>query len=369
MSVRLQYGEDQALLRDEARRWLSERASIEALRERLADPRGDDPATWKELGELGWLGLTTPERYGGAGLRCIDLATVAEEAGRTLLPTPWLGHLLASTALLAGGSEAQREAWLPRLASGELQAAWAHVEKTGGWRADETGATWRDGRLRGEKHCVWGAQTADLFCVPVRADGDVRVAIVPAGARGVTVEAEETLDRSRRQGRVRLDDVPIDAGSLLERDAAEIEAVLLPRAWTALAAESAGGAASALDMTAAYAATRKQFDRAIGSFQAIKHPLVNVLVQVEQTRSLVYAAASAIDQSAEDAERLARMAKASASDAYVFAASRAIQFHGGYGFTEECDAHLYLRRAFASRAAFGDAAHHRARIADGLVDY
>jgi alkylation response protein AidB-like acyl-CoA dehydrogenase len=367
MNTRITYGEDQALLRDEARRWLSERASIEALREQLAELRGDDPAIWKELGELGWLGLTTPEQYGGAGLGCLDLATVAEETGRVLLPTPWLGHLLASTALVAGGSESQREAWLPRLARGELQAAWAHVEKTGAWRAAETRATWHAGRLRGEKTCVWGAATADLFCVPVTADGDLRVALVPAGASGVRVEAETTLDRTRRQGRLFLDDVPVDANALLERGAVEIEASLLPRAWLALAAESAGGASAALDMTAAYAATRKQFDRAIGSFQAIKHPLVNVLIQVEQTRSLVYAAASAIDQSADDAELLARMAKASASDAFVFAASRAIQFHGGYGFTEECDAHLYLRRAFASRAAFGDAGHHRARIADVLI--
>ena len=158
-----------------------------------------------------------------------------------------------------------------------------------------------------------------------------------------------------------------------------IFAHLLPRACAALAAEQAGGADALLSMTSAYAAERKQFGKPIGAFQAVKHPLVNVLIEVEQGRSLVYAAAVALDSldaagsSAADgearveAEELARMAKAHLSDAYGFAASRAIQLHGGFGFTFDCDAHLYFKRAQVSRAAWGDAAHHRRWIGDRLV--
>jgi alkylation response protein AidB-like acyl-CoA dehydrogenase len=367
MSAGLAYGEDQALLRDEVRRWLGERCSIEAVRALLGDARGDDPGVWKELGELGWLGLSIPEEYGGAGLGAVDLAVLAEETGRALLPTPLLSHTLAAVAIARGGSEQQCSEWLPQLATGELRATLAHVEPDGCWRAEDTRARSEGGRLHGEKHFVWAGASADLFCVPVRAGADVKLALVPANAAGVSTESEKTLDATRRQARLRLDGVQIPDSNVLERPAAEVELGLLPLAWTAVAAESVGGAGAVLDLTAAYAATREQFGKAIGSFQAIKHPLVNVLIGVEQAKSLAYAAASAIDQNEADAALLARMAKAAAGDAFAFAGSRAIQFHGGYGFTEDCDAHLYLRRAQSSRAVFGDPSHHRGRIATELL--
>ena len=212
-----------------------------------------------------------------------------------------------------------------------------------------------------------------MFCLPVRADDgsgsdSLRIAVVEADARGVRIEVEKTLDRTRRQGRLLLDSVALDEAQLLERPGLEVERELLPWAWTGLAAESVGGSDAVIELTAAYVKTRKQFDRVIGSFQAIKHPLVNALIQSEQSRSLTYAAAAAIVQGGNDAESLARMAVAAAGEAYAFAGSRAIQFHGGFGFTEDCDAHLYLRRAQSSRAMFGDPAHHRAWIARDLLD-
>ncbi|MDG2306665.1 MAG: acyl-CoA dehydrogenase family protein [Candidatus Binatia bacterium] len=362
ISTRLVYTEDQALLRDEARRLLAARVSIEAVRALLDDDGGDDPALWAELGRMGWLGLLTEAEYGGAGLGAVELSILAEEAGRTLLPTPILAHLLATAVLARGGSTSQRAEWLPRLATGELRATWAHVEANGAWRVADTSVASAGGRLHGTKAFVWAGNTADVFLVPVQVDEEVRIALVPSNAAGVRVESEQTLDRTRRQGRLVL--VDAEPVGLLERPAAEVEQDFLPLAWTAIAAESVGGAAAALDRTAAYAATREQFGKAIGSFQAIKHPLVNVLIDTEQARSLVYAAACAIDQSNDDAVLLARMAKARSSDAYGFATSRAIQFHGGFGFTEECDAHLFRRRALASRPALGDPDHHRAAIAD-----
>lgn len=365
ISTRLVYTEDQGLLRDEVRRFLADRSSIETVRRLLPDPVGDADELWVELARMGWLGLVTPAEHGGSGLGVVELAILAEEAGRALLPTPILAHLLTTLWIDRGGSARQRAEWLPRLASGELRAAWAHVETDGGWRVDQTTVAAAGHRLHGTKAFVWGAETAGLFCVPVQVDEEVRLALVAADSPGVTVQGEAVLDRTRRQGRLVLDGAEPEA--LLERPANEIEGALLAIAWTALAAESVGGANAALDMTAAYAATREQFGKPIGAFQAIKHPLVNVLIATEQARSLAYAAACAIDAGDAEAPLLARMAKASADDAFGFATSRAIQFHGGFGFTEDCDAHLYRRRALASRPAFGDADHHRQCVADAVL--
>jgi alkylation response protein AidB-like acyl-CoA dehydrogenase len=367
MSVRLHYDDDCALLRDEARRWLTERVTPADLRRLASDPRGDDPACWKELGELGWTGLVVPEKFGGAGFGAVHLAVIAEESGRRLLPSPLLPTLLAAKLVELGGDDAQRERWLPRIASGEALATVAHVEANGAWEANATSCVLEGARVSGEKSHVWAAPTARLLVVPARerASGTLRIAVVEAGAAGVAVSAESVVDASRRQGRVRFSSAPCD---VLAGDAEGAWRAWLPWAQTALAAEMAGGADAALAMTAAYAQTRVQFDRPIGSFQAIKHPLVNVLISIEQLRSLVYAAASALGAGDPEAALLARMAKAAASDAYPHACSRAVQFHGGYGFTEDCDAHLYLRRALASRPALGDAREHRAAIASALLD-
>jgi alkylation response protein AidB-like acyl-CoA dehydrogenase len=367
MAVRLHYDDDCALLRDEARRWLSERVTPADLRRLAGDARGDDPAHWKELAELGWTGLVVPEAWGGAGFGAVQLAVLAEESGRRLLPTPLVPALLAAKWIELAASDAQRERWLPRLASGEALATAAHVEAGGAWDARATTCTLDGARLTGAKSHVWAGATAQAFVVPARerTSGALRVAVVDANASGVAVAAERVLDASRRQARVRFDGAACD---VLAGDGEAAWRAVLPWAQTALAAEMAGGADAALAMTAAYAQTRVQFDRPIGSFQAIKHPLVNVLVAIEQLRSLVYAAASALDAGASEAPLLARMAKAAASEAYPFACSRAVQFHGGYGFTEDCDAHLYLRRALASRPAFGDARELRAEVAGALLD-
>jgi acyl-CoA dehydrogenase len=369
--VTLSYSEEHALLRSQARRWLAERCPMTAIRRFADDARGQDSAWWKELAELGWVGLVIPAEYGGSGLSFTHLAVLLEEAGRSLLPAPLLSTTLGAMAIAFGGSDAQRARWLPRLAAGDFVATLAHVEPDGAWRAADTTARRQRGRVSGEKHHVWHAPSADLFLVPVR-DGTaraarLRLAVIERAADGIAVTPEVGLDPTRRSGRVRFDDVSVRDDALLPVDAQDLFAYLVPRACTALAAEMAGGADALLAMTATYATQRVQFARPIGSFQAIKHPLVNVLIDVEHVRSLVYAAAAALDTGAAEAESLARMAKAKASDAYVFAASRAVQFHGGFGFTYECDAHFFMRRALAARPAFGDAAHHRRWIAERAI--
>jgi alkylation response protein AidB-like acyl-CoA dehydrogenase len=254
-----------------------------------------------------------------------------EETGRRLLPAPLLSSTLAALALALDGSEAQRARWLPALASGESRLVLA------------TGPS------------VWGAERADALVAP--AAGGIEVIETRAGE--LRVEPEVVLDRTRRSARVARNGAPLAPAPPSDR--------LTTWACLALAAEMAGGADALLALTSAYAATREQFGKPIGSFQAVKHPLVNVLVGVESLRSLVYAAASALDAGSADAETLARMAKAKACDVYVFAASRAVQLHGGYGFTIDCDAHLYFKRAQTTRPAFGDAMSQRRWLAARLL--
>ncbi len=367
MAVTLRYDETHALLRQEARRWLGERFPLGRVRALADSARGEDPGDWKALAELGWLGLALDESEGGAGLGATALAVVLEECGRALLPCPLLGSTLAGLALAFGGSLEQKARWLPPIARGETRVALAHVGPDGAWRAEDAGVVLAGRRLRGALARVEGGAEADLFVVLVREDGQPRLALVEATAPGVARAAENALDRTRRTARLSLENVALSAEALLPQPAARVFERLLPIACVALAAEMAGGADALLATTSAYAATRAQFERPIGSFQAVKHPLVNVLIQVESLRSLVYAAASALESGAAEAESLARMAKAAASDAYVFAASRAVQLHGGFGFTQDCDAQLFFKRAQTTRGAWGDALHHRRWLADRLA--
>lgn len=357
----LHYDEEHAFLREEARRWLGERCPIQEVRRLAEDPRGDDPRVWQELAELGWLGLLVPEAHGGAGLGAVHLAVLSEECGRRLFPSPLLATQLAGLVLARAGSDAQREAWLPGICDGTVVAACAHLHPGLG----EPAVVLEDGRIHGDVPHVWSAGSADLLLVPARTVSGTRFVCV--GREQGRVVPEIGLDPSRRQGRVRLEGVSVTSDAILERDAEAVWEEVLPWMLTALSAEMAGGADALLVMTSEYAATRQQFGKAIGAFQGVKHPLANVLVGVEQLRSLVYGAATALERGAKDGALLAHMAKAQASDVYPFAASRAIQFHGGYGFTDDCDAHLYLRRAQCSRPAFGDAAWHRRRIAGHLL--
>jgi alkylation response protein AidB-like acyl-CoA dehydrogenase len=210
MPVRFRYDEEHALLRGEARRWLAERVTPAELRRLASDARGDDPAWWDQLGELGWTGLVVPEKCGGAGLGAVHLAIVAEETGRRLLPSPLLPTLLAAKLIELAGSDAQRERFLPRIASGAAIATVAHVEPSGAWQANATTCELDAGRLSGARAHVWAAPTARLFVVPARerASGTLRLALLEAGAQGIAVEAENALDPSRRQGRVRFASAP-----------------------------------------------------------------------------------------------------------------------------------------------------------------
>lgn len=377
MNVPADFGfrEEHEVLRDSARRFLAERCPIDAVRRLSQDPVGHDPALWKDIANLGWAGLIVPEPYGGAGLGMLHESLLLEETGRRVLPSPLLATTFAAIAVLRAGNAGQREKLLPAIASGDAIGTLALTEPRASWEPSDVDASaTRDGEgfvLRGEKTHVLSAASADWIVAPFRTADGVAIFVVDARAKGVSIREEVGIDPTRRTGRVRFEDVRVGAEARLEGGDARALEEIHQRATCLLAAEMVGGAESALAMTRDYAIDRKQFGRQIGSFQAIKHPLVEIMIGIEHARSLVYAAAAELDQAGPDEtvdDTLVRMAKAQISETFWYATDRGIQFHGGFGFTIDCDMHFYFKRALWSRGMLGDAAHHRTHLAAQLLD-
>lgn len=366
------FTEEHDVLRDGARRFLEARCPIDAVRRMAADPLGHDPALWKDMAELGWAGLMVDEEHGGAGLGYLHQALLLEETGRRVLPSPLLATTFAAIALQRAGDADQQARWLPAIASGEAIGTLALTEPRASWEPTDVDAVAeRDGdgwTLSGEKTHVLSLSHADFVVAPFRCDGDVSLFIVDTGVAGTTARAEVGVDPTRRTGRLCFDGVRVDDTARLARGDVTALDDIHTRATALLSAEMVGGAESALLMTRDYAIDRKQFNKQIGAFQAIKHPLVEIMIGVEQSRSLAYAAAAALDQPGSSGATLARMAKALVSDVFWYATDRGIQFHGGFGFTIDCDMHFYFKRAIWCRAMLGDAPHHRRHLADELLD-
>jgi alkylation response protein AidB-like acyl-CoA dehydrogenase len=327
------------------------------VRRLMAAGAAADPAVWRQLAhQLGLPGLVIPEQYGGGGFGFREFALVAEQVGAALLVSPLLTTVTAAAALLMGGDDV-KEAWLPALASGEKIATLAFAEESGDWAA--VAARSADGTLTGTKMYVVDGQFADAFVVSARDDTGVSLYAVDAAAPGVTVTALDTLDMTRAQARVEFCDAPatfVADGEALDR--------VLAIAGTLLAAEQVGGAQRCLDMAVEYAKVRVQFGRPIGSFQAIKHKCADMLLNVESARSAAYYAAAVLDDPTESPYIAATLAQAHCSAAYTQVAGENIQIHGGIGFTWEHPAQLYFKRAKSSELLYGDAARHRARLAD-----
>jgi alkylation response protein AidB-like acyl-CoA dehydrogenase len=377
------FSREQDLLRQTARAFLERACPSAYVRQMLDDPAGITDGVWTQLAELGWLGLGLPEAHGGAGLGLVDLAVVLEEMGRVTMPGPFFSTvLLGAGALGEAGSEAQQAAWLPRLAAGEARATLALLEESARWDAEGVALPARPGRrgghvLHGAKLCVPDGHRADLLVVaartarPTRDDPahGVSLFLVPGDARGVHTTPLPTMDQTRKLAEVTLARVEVGPDALLGplHGGWAPLARVLDRAAVGLCAEMVGGAQRVLDLCVEYAKTRVAFGRPIGAYQAVKHKCADMLVAVENAKSITYYAAWAADQRAPDAPLAAAMAKAYVSDAFRRVAGDGIQVHGGIGFTWEHDLHLYFKRARGSEAAFGDASLHRERVAR-LVD-
>jgi alkylation response protein AidB-like acyl-CoA dehydrogenase len=354
------------LVRKGARRFLEEHGGPLAIRQMIEREGAFDPALHRRMAELGWLGLILPEEHGGTDLGWLAAVLLFEEMGRALVPSPLLPCTLAAAAIDLCGDESHKKRWLESIASGERIATVALCEPNGGVGADavETAAEPQgDGAwlLRGTKtHVMAGAQ-ASLVVVPAReANGQVGLFVVELPTERAAVEPEACIDLTRPTARLELRGA---AGARLGSDDAAALEALLSRGRVLLAAEMVGGTEAVLGQTVTYARERVQFGRAIGSFQAVKHPLVDMMVGLEQARSLVYGAAAALDGGLEGARTLSRMAKALASETYPAAVRKGVQLHGGFGFTWECDVHLWFRRAMWSRPMLGDGAHQRRHLA------
>jgi len=372
--------EEQERLRATARAFLAEASASPQVRAVMDAPLGWDAAVWRRIAvELGWSAVIVPEAYGGLGLGHVELAVLMEEMGAALLCAPFFSTVcLATNALIVGGSEAQKQRELARIAAGEIVATVAWTEANGRWDAAAIETTARrepsgDFVLTGRKTFVVDGHAADLIVVAARRDGShgeagVSLFLLPTDAPGLQRRALGTMDRTRRQAEVTLDGVRTPASTLLgeEGNGWRILAKTLALATVALSAEQVGGAQRCLDMAVDYAKQRVQFGRPIGSFQAIKHKCANMLVLVESARSAAYFAACTAAEDGDELSLAASLAKAYCSDAYFRCAAENVQIHGGIGFTWEHDAHLYLKRAKSSETLLGDASHHRELVAQRI---
>ena len=373
------FSEDQELLRDTARKFLDSECPTTFVRKMMADETAHSTELWKKIAQLGWLGIIVPEEYGGSGGNFLDLVVILEEMGKSLLPGPFFATvLLGSTAVLAGGSAAQKAALLPTVAAGNLLLTLAVAEPSG--RYDAAGITLAatskgsDFVLSGEKLFVQDAHVADQLVVAARTgqgsspqDG-ITLFLVDAKAPGVRISQLKTVDMTRRQCHVTFQDVAV-AGSQVLGEVGKgwpIVRRVLDQAMAGLCAEVVGTAQKALDIAVAYAKERVQFGKPIGSFQAVKHKCVDMMVQVENARSLTYYAAWTVDENVPEVGQAVPMAKAYCSDMAKTVTSEAIQVHGGIGFTWEHDMHLFYRRGLAAEAAFGSAPVHREVVAQTL---
>jgi alkylation response protein AidB-like acyl-CoA dehydrogenase len=347
--------EEQDLLQETVRQQIDAECPPTRVREIFDGGTGFDESLWKSQIEIGLGAIAVPEEFGGAGLELLELALVAEVLGSRAAPGPFLGHSLAGLAILLGGSDDQKQTWLPKLAMGEAIGTVAFGESGSLWQPEEWTAK-ANGSVSGTKIHVPFASLADLIVVGVAGGG---LALVEKGAAGVQIEPAQGADRSRPIERVAFEGSPCEvlpeapAGSGRLRDAGLV----------LLAADAFGGASRCVEMAVDYARTREQFGVTIGHFQALKHQLANMALETEPCRGLYWYAAHAFDHMPEESARAAAVAKAHVTDRYMQVARDTVEAHGGIGFTWECDVQLFFKRAMFDRVFLGSPAVHRERSA------
>ena len=347
------FSDEQKQLREEARRFLADRCPTTAVRVVLEGPEPYDKALWKGLAEMGFLGAAIPEEFGGVGLGHLELCVIAEELGRAVAPVPMASSIyLAAEFLMTVGSQAQKEAWLPKLASGEAIGTFALSEGVGRVTEASIKASVSSGKLSGTKVPVPDGDVADMAVVVARSGGQVSLFLVDLNGPGVTREAVDTIDPSRSQARISFDGAPAELlGAAGE--GWRIAADGMDRAAVLVAFEQVGGADRALEMGRDYALERMAFGRQIGSFQAVKHMLADMYVAATLARSNAYYGAWALSTGSPELGVAAATARVSATDAFQHCAKNNIQVHGGMGFTWAFDCHLYYRRSNALAVGLG----------------
>lgn len=367
--------ETQQTLKNSVRKFLAAECPLSEVRKLMDTGTAFDPALWRKLAEQGWTGMIFPEEYAGFAMGTVEMAAALEEMGRALLPGPFFSTvLMAGPILESSGSDEQKQKYLSAICTGDAKASVALPEDSASWSIEsiEMQAVANAGGylLTGRKLFVSDAGVADFLICATRLNGELALFLVPANTRGLRVTPHPAMDFTRKLYEVSFDRVSIPRENLLAEGKPARTALehMLNVATVGLAAEMTGGMQRLLEITVEYAKTRKQFGRPIGQFQAVQHMCADMLLYTESSRSAVYYAAWAIQERIREAALAVSVAKAYASDAYREVGNRAIQVHGGMGFTWENDVHLFYRRAKASELAFGDAAFHRERIARLVID-
>lgn len=370
------FNEEQEMLRQSARSLLEKECPSTLVRRLMEDERGHEPALWKTMAELGWLGLVIPEEFDGAGLSYVDLVLVLEEMGRVVLPSPFIWTAMVAEALKRAGSESQKKSLLPKIAAGNLIATPAYLEASAVWGAAGITLSARQSgsnfTLEGAKLFVNDAHIADCLLVAARTGGSgeegVTLFALESKRAGISITPLKTMDQTRKLSEVKFTGVAATAADVVGEAGKgwKVLSEVIDRGKVMLAAEMVGGAQKVLDTTVEYAKVRVQFGRPIGSFQAVQHKCANMMVNVEGAKSAVYYAAWALSNEVAEGPLAAAVAKTAASDAYRRVSADGIQLHGGIGFTWDHDMHLYFKRAKSSEFTFGDATYNRELVARGI---
>ena len=360
--MNFEFSDDQKQLRDQARRFLAEKCPPKAVRAVLEGSAGYDKALWSGFAEMGFLGVAIPEEFGGTGAGHLELCVIAEEMGRALAPVPFSSTVyLAAEALLLAGSDAQKQKWLPKIASGEAIGTLALFEGPGNPSPQTIKLSAANGVLNGVKKPVADGAIADFAIVAARAgaggrETDIALYLVDLKAGGVEAKTLTNLDPSRNQAELTFKDCKAEALGAAN-EGWSILSNVLDRAAVLMAFEQVGGADRVLEMGRDYALDRIAFGRPIGSFQAVKHILADMYVAATLARSNCYYGAWALSTNAGELPEAAATARISATQAFQHCSKQNIQVHGGMGFTWEFDCHLYYRRSNALALSLGSLSH------------
>ena len=358
--------QDQTMLMESARGAVSASSPVSAFRKLRADAGGEGFSRefWSQCAQMGWTGVLVPEEFGGIEFGIVGAGLLAREMARTLAPSPFLSTaVIAASALRSGGSARQKKTWLPRIAKGEAIIG-AAIEMTAdgagaGLRAERAGAGWR---LDGVKHQALDGQVADALLIAASIEnGEAALFLAPADASGLKRDARTLVD-GRRVASLHFEGVALEADAALVGGAATREASL-DIARAVAAAALCGVAEEAFARTLSYLKERKQFERRIGSFQALQHRAARTHIDIENSWSATLKALQSLASNANSSALDVAVAKAKASDAGCAATAECLQMHGGIGMTDEFDIGLFLKRARVDSVLFGDAAFHADRVA------
>jgi alkylation response protein AidB-like acyl-CoA dehydrogenase len=368
--------EEQEMLRDSARGWVTDHSPVSAMR-KIRDSGseiGFDPATFKSIAGMGWTGVVIPEDFGGSDFGYRSMGVILEEFGRKLVAAPLIGSAIgAASAIALGGTDAQKSEWLPKIADGSGIAALAidegprYAPEKIALAATKKGSGYA---LSGNKTFVLEGLAANVFVVVARTSGKptdekgITLFLVPANAKGLSRKRRELID-SRGYADLKFDNVEVGADAVIGKadDGGSLLTKVLDRVYASIAAEEVGVALQAFETTLEYLKTRVQFGQVIGTFQALQHRAANLFTQIQLARPTVDEALTAIDSDAADVSEMASLAKATANDLVNYVSREMIQLHGGIGMTDAHDAGFYIKRARTLEASFGSSAYHRERFA------